>query len=148
MFTAKLLYISRKNIPHKPQRIDQNKLLWLTNSLLKLISNKRKLTKDINTQTTSDFDSYVYVKRACEREIRKKKCSYEVRISNEAKKNSKLFSATLKKINKIRDNVGPLLNNVDNLLSDNKGMASVLNEAFSKVFTKENYRASEPMHIF
>ncbi len=50
-----------------------------------MIGDKRKACKRYKlTQTNSDFDSYANLKRACEREIRKKKRDYEVRISNEA----------------------------------------------------------------
>ncbi len=88
-FAAKLSYILSKNIPHKPRRIDHNKPLWMTNRLLKMIGDKRKAYKTYkSTQTNSDFDSYANLKRACEREIRKNKRDYEVRISNEAKKKS------------------------------------------------------------
>ena len=88
-FTAKLTYILNKNIPLKPRRIDQNKPLWMTNCLLKMIGDKRKAYKRYKaTQSSSDSDRYVNLKRVCEREIRKKKRDYEVRISNEAKKKS------------------------------------------------------------
>ena len=59
-FTAKLSYILSKNIPNKPRRIDQNKPLWMTNNLLKMIGDKRKAYKSYKlTQTISDFNSYV-----------------------------------------------------------------------------------------
>ncbi len=59
-FTAKLSYISSKNIPRKPRRIDHNKPLWMTNCLLKMIGDKRKAYERYKlTQTNSDFDSYL-----------------------------------------------------------------------------------------
>ncbi|MEG5283615.1 RNA-directed DNA polymerase, partial [Klebsiella pneumoniae] len=148
-FTAKLTYILNKNIPHKPWRIDQNKPLWMTNCLLKIIGHKRKAYKRYKlTQSPSDSDRYVNLKRVCEREKRKKKRDYEVRISNEAKKNPKLFFSYIRSKKDVRDNIGPLLDSDDNLVDDNKGMASVLNKTFSKVFTKENNRVPDPIKIF
>ena len=148
-FTAKLSYILNNNIPHKPRRIDQNKPLWMTSFLSKMIGDKRKAYKRYKlTQTSTDRDSYVNLKRACEREIRKKKRDYEVRISNDAKTNPKLFFSYIRRKKATRENIGPLLNSDDILVSDNKEMAQVLNQTFSKVFTKENDRIPDPIKIF
>ncbi len=88
------------------------------------------------------------LKRTCEREIRNKKHNYEVRISKEAKKNPKLFFSYIRREKSVRDNIGPLLDNDNNLVSDNKEMASLLNQTFSKVFTKENVRVPDIIKIF
>ena len=72
-FTAKLSYILNNNIPHKPRRIDQNKPLWMTSFLSKMIGDKRKAYKKYKLmQTACDFNSYIYLKRAYEKAIRKK----------------------------------------------------------------------------
>ncbi len=64
--SAKLSYILSKNIPQKPRRIDHNKPLWMTNYLLKMVGDKRKAYKRYKlTQTTSDLDRYVNLKRVC-----------------------------------------------------------------------------------
>ncbi len=47
-----------------------------------------------------------------------------------------------------RDNIGPLLDGDENLASDDKGLATVLNQTFSKVFTEENDRVLHPIKIF
>ncbi len=84
----------------------------------------------------------------CEQEIRKKKRDYEERISKEAKKNPKLFFRYIRSKKSVRDNIGPLLDSDDNLVSDDKWMASVLYLNFSNVFTNENDRVPDPIKIF
>ena len=111
----------------------------MTDSLQKFIAEKRKASKKFKlSQLTSDYNSYVDLKRTCEREIRKRKLEYEVRISHEAKKNPKLFFDYIRnKKKKVRNNIGPILDN-DKLISDDKYMASILNSTFSRVFTEED----------
>ncbi len=119
-FTSKLSYILNKNIPHKPRRTAQNKPLWMTNCLLKIIGDKRKAYKRYKfTQSTSDFDRYVNLKRVSERGIRKRKRNYEVKISNEAKKYPKLFFSYIRSKKSVRDKIGPLLDSDGNLISEN-----------------------------
>lgn len=46
------------------------------------------------------------------------------------------------------DNTGPLSDDDDNSLSDNKGMLSVLNQTLNKIFTKEKTRIPHRLKIF
>ncbi len=79
----------------------------MTNCLLKIIGDKRKAYKRYKlTQSTSDFERYVNLKRVLEREIRKRKRDYEAKISNEAKKNPKLFFRYIRSKKSVRDNIG------------------------------------------
>ena len=126
------------------------KPLWMTKCLQKRIAEKRKAYKKYKlTQTASDFNNYTILKRSCEKEIRKNKREYEVKISQEAKKNPKMFFSYIRSKKTVRNNIGPLLDNDNKLISDDKGMASVLNSTFSKVFTKEsNTVIPTPLKIF
>ena len=72
-FTAKLKSIINENIPLKPRRISKCKPLWMTDRLQKMIADKRKAYKKHKlSQANSDFTSYINLKRACDKEIRKK----------------------------------------------------------------------------
>ncbi len=62
---------------------------------------------------------------------------YECRTKQ--KKNPKLFFNYIRSEKVVRDTIGPLLDRDDNLVSDNKGMATVLNQTFIKVYTKEEF---------
>ena len=73
MFTANLKSIVNENIAHKPRRINIYPSLWMTNSLQKIIAEKRKSYKKFKlSQLTSDFNSYINLKRTCKKETRKK----------------------------------------------------------------------------
>ena len=91
-FTENLKSIVNENIPHKPRKINIYQPLWMTDSLQKIIAEKRRANKKFKlSQLISDFNNYVDLKRTCEKEIRKKNREYEVRISHKAKKNPKMF---------------------------------------------------------
>ncbi len=118
--------------------------------LTKSIAEKRKAYRKYKlSQTASDFNSCTILKRSCEKEIRKNKREYEIKISQEDKKKPKIFVSYIRSKKTVRNNVGPLLDNDNKLISDDKGMASVLHSAFSKVFTKKNNTViPTPLKIF
>ena len=65
------------------------------------------------------------------------------------KKNPRAFYSYLNKQSKSRSNVGPLKDNNDKAVSDDLGMASLLNDFFSSVFNEENVTAMPvPDHVF
>ena len=75
-FTANFKSIVNENIPHKPRRINIYQPVWMTDSLQKIIVEKRKAYKKFKlSQLTSDFNSYVDLKRTCEKEIKEKSAS-------------------------------------------------------------------------
>ena len=59
-------------------------------------------------------------------------------MAGNIKNDSKSFYAYERSKQKVRDKVGPLENNSENIISDGFQMAEVLNEYFSSVFTTEN----------
>ena len=77
------------------------------------------------------------LKERAEREIRKRKREYGIRISHKAKKNPKLFFSYIRNKKNFRNNIGPLVDNDNKLISDGKDMASIFNSMFSRVFTEE-----------
>ena len=65
-FTANLKSIVNENIPHKPRRINVCQPVWMTDSLQKIIAEKRKAYKIFElSQLTSDYNSYIGLKRTC-----------------------------------------------------------------------------------
>ena len=59
-------------------------------------------------------------------------------MAGNIKHDSKSFYAYVRSKQKVRDKVGPLENNRENIISDGFQMAEVLNEYFSSVFTTED----------
>ena len=71
-------------------------------------------------------------------EIRKSKRTFEKKLAGNIKNDAKSFYAYVRSKQKVRDKVGPLENNMGNIISDGFQMAEVLNEYFSSVFTTED----------
>ena len=87
-----------------------------------MIDEQRKAYKRYKlSQTAYDLDSYVNLKRECEKEIRKYEREYEVKISLEAKKNPKMPFSYIRNKNTVRDNIDLLIDNDNELISDGKG---------------------------
>ena len=59
-------------------------------------------------------------------------------LAGNIKNYSKSFYAYIRSKHKVRDKVGPLENNRENIISEGFQMAEVLNEYFSSVFTTED----------
>ena len=73
--------------------------------------------------------------------MRKLKWSFEQKLANDIKNDSKSIYAYIRSKQKVRDKVGPLKNSAGNVISDGFQMAEDLNEYFSSVFTKEDIRS-------
>ena len=48
-----------------------------------------------------------------------------------------MFYSYIRNKKTVRNNIGPLVDNDNKLISDDKDMASILNSTFSRVFTEE-----------
>ena len=59
-------------------------------------------------------------------------------IAQESKRNPKLFYSYISNKNRIKDSIGPILDESGNLTSDNINVANTLNNFFVSVFTVEN----------
>ena len=85
---------------------------------------------------TGNVEDYTNYKEAlATTEIRKSKITFEKKLAGNIKNDSKSFYAYVRSKQKVRDKVGPLENNSENIISDGFQMAEVLNEYFSSVFT-------------
>jgi len=69
--------------------------------------------------------------------IRNAKRSYERKLANECKDNSRPFYAYLKRKTKSRTSVEPLKNPSGHTVADSKEMAELLNGYFKSVFSRE-----------
>ena len=92
----------------------------------------RRIRKD------EDYANYKEALNLATTEIRKSKRTFEKKLAGNIKNYSKSFYAYVRSKQKVRDKVGPLENNSENIISDGFQMANVLNEYFSSVFTTED----------
>ena len=67
-------------------------------------------------------------------EIRKFKRTFEKKLAGNIKNYSKIFYVYVRSKQKVQDKVGPLENNMGNIISDGFQMVEVLNEYLSSVF--------------
>ena len=91
-----------------------------------------------HTGNVEDYTNYKEALNLATTEIRKSKRTFEQKLAGNIKNDSKSFYAYVRSKQKVRDKVGPLENNSENIISDGFRMAEVLNEYFSSVFTTED----------
>ena len=73
-------------------------------------------------------------------DIRNAKRDFETKLAENIKEDSKSFYAYVRNKSKGRTKVGPVKDEVGNLVSDSKEMANLFNDYFSSMFTKENLK--------
>ena len=89
----------------------------------------------METRTDRDFARYKATVKECKKEIRKAKKKFESSIAKNG--NKKPFNSYIKSKTKSRISVGPLKQG-EELITDNKQMADMLNTQFSSVFSNED----------
>ena len=92
-----------------------------------------------------DYTNYKEALNLATTEIRKSKRTFEKKLAGNIKNYSKSFYAYVRNKQKVRDKVGPLENNSENIISDGFQMAEVLDEYFSSVFTTEDISSLLPV---
>ena len=82
----------------------------------------------MDTSTAFDYDRYMRTAKECKKAIRKAKKKFETNIAKNGNKKSKTKS---------RVTVGPLKQG-DDMFTDNRDMATILNDQFGTVFMHED----------
>ena len=90
------------------------------------------------TRKDEDYANYKEALNLATTEIRKSKRTFDKKLAGNIKNDSNSFYAHVRSKQKVRDMVGRLENNRENIISDGFQMAIVLNEYFSSVFTTED----------
>ncbi|CAM5076950.1 unnamed protein product [Eretmochelys imbricata] len=79
-------------------------------------------------------DEYKNIARGCRSEIRKAKSHLELQLAKDVKSNKKGFFGCVSNKKKVKESVGPLLNEEGNLVTEDVEKANVLNAFFASVF--------------
>ena len=91
-----------------------------------------------HTGKDNDYDAYKEALNAATNEDRKSKPNFEHKLAQNIKSDNKSFYAYVRSKQYVRDKVGPLENNVGNIITQGFLMAEELNMHFSSVFTRED----------
>ena len=85
-----------------------------------------------------DYDAYKEALNAATNEVRKSKRNFQHKLAQNIKSDSKSFYVYVRSKQNVRDKVGPLEDNVGNIITRGFLMAEELNMHFSSVFTRED----------
>ena len=124
-------------VPKKKRRIN-SKPIWMNPNILRLIRKKRRLWKWYTREGGKDYESfeaYKKVQAEVKKSVQNAKRNFERKIAKD--KNKKAFYSYMKKKTSNRVSVGPLKEG-NELVTDNKKMAEMLNKWYCSVFTREN----------
>ena len=91
-----------------------------------------------HTGKDKDYDSYKEALNAATNEVRKSERNFEHKLAQNIKSDSKSFYAYVRSKQNVRDKVGPLEDNVGNIITQGFLMAEELNMHLSSVFTRED----------
>ena len=91
-----------------------------------------------HTGKDTDYDAYKEALNTATNEVRKSKRNFEHKLAQHIKSDSKSFYAYVRTKQNVRDKVGPLEDNVGNIIAQGFLMAEELNLHFSSVFTRED----------
>ena len=109
-------------------------------NITKLQRKKSRLYKRWKqTECVEDFHTYKDVEKELKKATKKAKRKLEVKVSRESGNEGKRkFNQYVKSKLSKNSGVGPLLDKDKNLIADPQGMANILNEFFSSVFTVDD----------
>ena len=107
-------------------------------NIIRTVRKKKRLWNTYcNTRDYEEYLAYKKVQNDTKRLVRQAKRKFEKKLAKEAKRKPKLFYSYLKSKSSNKETVGPLKEG-DETVSDNTGMANVLNSFFASVFTVED----------
>ena len=137
-FTTLLEDIQKKHVPLKLRR-SNNRPIWMSQGLLKLIRKKRRTYKRFKKYPTQENENLY---NTCEREVRRQtkqaKKKFERNIAKSRNKSEKKFNSYIKSQTKTKSQVGPLKDDLNNITGNDQEMCEILNNYFVSVFTNED----------
>ncbi|XP_065411777.1 uncharacterized protein LOC135973241 [Chrysemys picta bellii] len=136
-FKESLLQVQEQTIPmcRKNSKYGRRPA-WLNSEILADIKRKKEAYKKwkIGQMTR---EQYKNIALACRSEIRKAKSHLELQLARDVKSNKKGFFRYVSNKKKVKESVGPLLNEGGNLVTEDVEKANVLNAFFASVFTNK-----------
>ncbi|CAM5102982.1 unnamed protein product [Eretmochelys imbricata] len=109
---------------------------WLNSEILADLEHKKEAYKKLKIEQMTR-EEYKNIARGCRSEIRKAKSHLELQLARGVKSNKKGFFRYVSNKKKVKESVGPLLNEGGNLVTEDVEKANVLNAFFASVFTNK-----------
>ncbi|PKU31509.1 rna-directed dna polymerase from mobile element jockey-like [Limosa lapponica baueri] len=110
--------------------------VWLSRELPKKLKWKKEVYSAWKKGLTT-WEDYKNAVRVCRDEMREAKASLELKLARDVKVNKKVFFNYIGGKRKTRENVGPLLNEMGAMVTEDAEKAELLNATFASVFTAQ-----------
>jgi ribonucleases P/MRP protein subunit RPP40 len=133
-FSSKLLTLQHKHVPYKKRSVKRKKAIWINHKAIKAVVHKRKMyTKYRNV----DHPAYIKASRAAKKSLRNARQSFETKLAQKVKEDTKSFYSYVRSKTKSKVRVGPLVE-AGTVSSSDIEMSEAFNEYFVTVFTVED----------
>ncbi|GAB0204864.1 mitochondrial enolase superfamily member 1 [Grus japonensis] len=107
---------------------------WMSKELLEKLKGKKEVYR-MWKKGLATWEEYRDVVRECRDATRKAKAHLELNLARDVKDNKKGFFKSISSKRKTRENVGPLLNEVGALVTEDTEKTELLSAAFASIFT-------------
>ncbi|GAB0205312.1 mitochondrial enolase superfamily member 1 [Grus japonensis] len=135
IFKGHLLQAQQRCIPTKRKSGKTTKRpLWMNKELLGKVKQKKEAFRGWK-QGRVAWEEYRETVRAARDQVRKAKALIEISLARDVKDNKKSFYRYVSDKRRTRENVGPLQNEMGDLVTQDMEKAEVLNDFFASVFT-------------
>jgi hypothetical protein len=116
----------------------KNRCMWMTQKTHKAIKDRNKRWKKyILSKDYDDYMKYTQSRNKAVKAVRKAKQKFERKLADKIKKEPRSFYAYVRSRSHTKDKVGPLRDENEHLIHEDKEIVDVLNSYFSSVFTEE-----------
>ncbi len=135
IFRSEVEEIVKKHVPDR--KIPKGgRAAWMNRDLMAAVRRKKRLWR--RAKGGGSMEDYKEADRHVKKMIRNVKRSFEKKLSAVQGGSSRPFYSYVKRKTKSRPAIGPLIDTNNRRVSDDKGMAELLNGFFSSVFTRED----------
>ncbi|GAB0207806.1 hypothetical protein GRJ2_003246300 [Grus japonensis] len=137
IFKGHLLRAQERCIPTKRKSSKNTKRpAWMNKLLLGKVNHKKEAYRGWK-QGQVAWEEYRETVRAARAQVRKAKALIEISLARDVKDNKKSFYKYVSDKRRTRENVGPLRNEMGDLVTQDMEKAEVLNDFFASVFTSK-----------
>ncbi|KGL86470.1 hypothetical protein N301_16383, partial [Charadrius vociferus] len=135
IFKDHLLQAQERCIPTKKKAGRKARMpAWMNKELLDMIKSKKEAYREWK-QGRVAWEEYRGIVQAARDQVRQAKAQIELNLARDIKTNKKSFSKYVSKKRKTREDVGPLQKETEELVTQDRDRAEVLNDFFASVST-------------